>query len=184
MTWAGRESHLFIAFTFIQALSFHDSHPVPSVDAMFLSFFKAEVHSTLLNKAKYIASKRFACLVVRDSLQNVERPIGVVETSIQGEASVIKYMGTDEYLYVCCMAVLPEFRRRGVALDLLTAADVMAKQWGFRKLALHVYEHNTNARKLYTRAGYEEVEKAPAWVKYFGQPRRILMVKSIASSSA
>ncbi|HEY9734689.1 MAG TPA: GNAT family N-acetyltransferase [Trichocoleus sp.] len=83
------------------------------------------------------------------------------------------------YLYLSNLAVHADFRRRGVALQLLKACERVALDWGFSDLYLHVMEDNLQARPLYCKAGYRlvQVNELP-WLRY--APRRLLMHKPLA----
>lgn len=52
------------------------------------------------------------------------------------------------------LAVLPEFRGKGVGRALLQAAEDRARRKGCCKLTLEVQEDNARARKLYQRFGF------------------------------
>jgi ribosomal protein S18 acetylase RimI-like enzyme len=62
----------------------------------------------------------------------------------------------DEY-YLANMAVLPEFRRRGIGSALLANAEEKACHAGLRKCSLIVDIENPSARLLYERNGYRVV---------------------------
>ena len=47
------------------------------------------------------------------------------------------------------------YRRRGIGLALMEAAERWARQSGVRKLELHVFPHNTPAIALYEKLGYQ-----------------------------
>jgi RimJ/RimL family protein N-acetyltransferase len=47
-------------------------------------------------------------------------------------------------------------RRRGIGRALLEAAERWAAEAGVTKLELHVFPHNTGARSLYEKCGYEQ----------------------------
>jgi len=83
-----------------------------------------------------------------------------------------------QYPYVFNLAVHPQWRRQGVAKQLLLAAEQTVKQWGFSRLYIHVLEDNQPARSLYNRIGYRLHSQEGA-VKYWlmGQPRRFLLHK-------
>jgi ribosomal protein S18 acetylase RimI-like enzyme len=83
-----------------------------------------------------------------------------------------------QYPYVFNLAVHPQWRRRGVAKQLLLAAEQTVKQWGFSRLYMHVLEDNQPARSLYNRIGYR-LHSQEGTVKYWlmGQPRRFLLHK-------
>ena len=55
------------------------------------------------------------------------------------------------------LAVIPEYRRRGVASQLVARSEMVATQWGFDELLLLVSDDNTAARELYCRRDYREV---------------------------
>lgn len=55
------------------------------------------------------------------------------------------------------LAVLPEYRGRGVGRELLRAAEERARRAGCCKLTLEVQEDNARARTLYQRFGFEDV---------------------------
>ena len=55
------------------------------------------------------------------------------------------------------LAVLPEFRGKGVGRALLRAAEEHARRKGCCKLTLEVQDDNAPARTLYQRFGFEDV---------------------------
>ncbi|MDJ0516012.1 MAG: GNAT family N-acetyltransferase [Trichodesmium sp. MO_231.B1] len=86
-----------------------------------------------------------------------------------------------EYAYLSNLAVDADYRRLGIAQQLLNFCELMVSEWGFCDLYLHVLENNHTARRLYYKAGYrlQEVE----WTfgsLVFGQPRRLLLRKSFS----
>jgi ribosomal-protein-alanine N-acetyltransferase len=52
------------------------------------------------------------------------------------------------------IAVLPEYRRRGVALQLMGAFDVLAGEWLCKRMYLEVRASNARARAFYTALGF------------------------------
>jgi ribosomal protein S18 acetylase RimI-like enzyme len=84
------------------------------------------------------------------------------------------------HLYISNLAVHAEFRRQGVALLLLETCERVALDWGFEDLYLHVMEDNLQARQLYRKAGFEQVQSKQvdlAWLRL--SPRRLLMHKPL-----
>jgi ribosomal protein S18 acetylase RimI-like enzyme len=84
------------------------------------------------------------------------------------------------YLYISNLAVKPEFRRCGVASQLLLACDRVAWRWGYTDIYLHVLEENQKARSLYEKIGYQVagMDLSPRfWC--FSPPRRLLLRKHI-----
>ncbi|MFQ5551552.1 MAG: GNAT family N-acetyltransferase, partial [Gemmatimonadales bacterium] len=87
----------------------------------------------------------------------------------------------DDSYYICGMALFPEHRGRGIGSRLLALAEEHARDKGFDKLSLLVFEQNTGAKRLYDRADYREVGRAPVYphplIHYTGDA--LLMVKKI-----
>jgi ribosomal protein S18 acetylase RimI-like enzyme len=55
------------------------------------------------------------------------------------------------------LAVVPEYRGRGIGRALLSAAETRARENGCCKLTLEVQDDNRPARSLYQRFGFEDV---------------------------
>ena len=53
------------------------------------------------------------------------------------------------------LRVDPEYRRRGIAGDLVHLLEGRARESGYAEVMLHVTEHQAAARMLYPRLGYE-----------------------------
>jgi len=58
--------------------------------------------------------------------------------------------------YIWTIEVLPAFRRRGVARELLLRVQESAQEAGSSAIELHVSERNADAMALYVAAGYAE----------------------------
>lgn len=88
----------------------------------------------------------------------------------------------DNSYYICGMALFPEYRGRGIGTRLLALAEEHARDKGFKKLSLIVFEQNTGAKQLYDRNGYREVRREAIvphpLIHYTGDA--ILMVKDTA----
>lgn len=67
--------------------------------------------------------------------------------------------------FVYNVEIYPEFRRRGYAEQAMTELEGAARSLGLRQIRLHVFGHNSAARPLYEKLGYE--------------PTNIIMVKRI-----
>lgn len=67
------------------------------------------------------------------------------------------------------LAVLPEFRGRGIGRALLVAAEERARERGCVKLTLEVLESNAPARSLYHAEGFRDFELG-------GTPQRTLFL--------
>jgi len=91
----------------------------------------------------------------------------------------------DHSYYICGMAVDEGHRGRGIGTMLLNEAERIARDLGFEKLSLIVFEQNVNARRLYERFGYAERRRHPVvphpLIHYTGDA--LLMVKSLGRSA-
>jgi ribosomal-protein-alanine N-acetyltransferase len=78
--------------------------------------------------------------------------------------------------YIGNVAVLPAFRRRGIADALLRGLDDLAKERGLRFLTLEVRAGNQAARCLYEKNGYLPAGFRPG---YYSAPKEdaVLMTK-------
>ncbi|MEG4803253.1 GNAT family N-acetyltransferase [Microcoleus sp. ARI1-B5] len=89
-----------------------------------------------------------------------------------------------DYPYLSNLAVHPEYRRQGVAQQLLSNCEDTAREWGFSEIYLHVLENNHGARQLYYQAGYRLQQVDWHWTYWLlGQPRRLFLRKQISLSS-
>lgn len=66
----------------------------------------------------------------------------------------------DNSYYVCGVAVFPEYRGRGIGTRLMAKAEERAREKGFSKLSLIVFEKNSGAKRLYERLSYYEAARA------------------------
>ena len=97
---------------------------------------------------------------------------------------MVKEVEVDEY-FINNVAVLPNFRRRGVGKLLMNLAEKLAKESGLNKCALTVEINNEPAVKLYQQLGYQivgtvKVEKLERMIGFEGLYR---MVKVLAENS-
>jgi ribosomal protein S18 acetylase RimI-like enzyme len=87
------------------------------------------------------------------------------------------------HLYVSNLAVQADYRRQGIARQLLRACDRVAIEWKIPDLYLHVLENNYAARQLYAQAGYR-LERTDVGIGslLLGQPRQLFLHKRLSSS--
>jgi len=72
-----------------------------------------------------------------------------------------KYLEAPDTWYICGVALLPDYRGRGIGAGLMQTARQQARQFGYKRLSLVVFEENTAAVRLYRRLGYETIKRAP-----------------------
>jgi ribosomal protein S18 acetylase RimI-like enzyme len=113
--------------------------------------------------------------------------LGVVEVGVQDEADVLQHLQRSQlpsngtYAYITSMAVAPHLRRCGVGRALLQAAEQQAANWEQELVALHVYENNAPAIRLYERHGMRCYAQDPAWKAMLGGKVRQLMIKPVSA---
>jgi len=84
--------------------------------------------------------------------------------------------------YISNLAVSPNYRRQGIARQLLHSCEQMTTQWGRHNIFLHVLENNHQAKRLYEQCGYQLDRVEPSLTAFiFNKPRRLLLRKSITS---
>lgn len=111
-------------------------------------------------------------------------PMHTDPTEVESDPVLAPYsrLEEDDSYYICGMAVMPEYRGRGLGTRLLALAEEQAVNKGFDKLSLVVFEQNSGAKKLYDRHGYREAGREAVFphplIHYTGDA--ILMVKELA----
>jgi ribosomal-protein-alanine N-acetyltransferase len=65
--------------------------------------------------------------------------------------------------YLQNLAVLPDFRRMGVALQLMIGFDGISAEWGCRKMRLEVRSSNRPARDFYAKMGFAYVSRSKGY---------------------
>jgi ribosomal protein S18 acetylase RimI-like enzyme len=105
---------------------------------------------------------------------------GTVEMAVRSRLAW--QVPNSEYPYLSNLAVHPQYRRLGIAQQLLCSCEQTALQWGFSEIYLHVLENNYAARQLYDRAGYRVEQVDGHWSSWLlRQPRRLFLRKQLSS---
>ncbi|AEM39474.1 ribosomal-protein-alanine acetyltransferase [Pyrolobus fumarii 1A] len=78
--------------------------------------------------------------------------------------------------HIISLAVLPEYRRRGIATKLMEAAmDSLKREYGAQEVYLEVRVSNTPAIKLYEKLGFRKIHVIPRY--YFDGEDAYLMAR-------
>ncbi|EKU97669.1 acetyltransferase [Leptolyngbya sp. PCC 7375] len=87
----------------------------------------------------------------------------------------------DNSYYICGVALFPDYRNQGIGTQLMQLAENHAVAKGFTQLSLIVFEQNVDAKRLYARLGYQEIDRETVvphpLIHYVGDA--ILMVKTV-----
>nr|WP_242065703.1 GNAT family N-acetyltransferase [Leptolyngbya sp. FACHB-239] len=127
-------------------------------------------------------TSNYACLVAIDTTHRDELIVGTVEVGIRSANPW--QPKTSQYIYLSNLAVREEFRRQGIAEQLLLACEPYVESWGYRQIYLHVLETNQAAKALYFKLGYRLEEIQLSWDWFLGKPRRMLLRKEMRSTHA
>ena len=121
------------------------------------------------------------CLVTTTIEQNKSLIIGTVEISLRTSL----WAPTPQYPYISNLAVRENYRRQGLASNLLQKCEQIAFGWGYDQIQLHVLEQNKIALQLYLGHGYQIIKREPQWLNLF-QPgsTRILLRKKLTNANS
>lgn len=109
-----------------------------------LKIFRQEIEE--YNQSK----KNFTCFVAKDEHHKYAGIIWLANRDGPSNYGLIH-----DAAWVYDIVVEPEFRRRGLGCQLLTAGETWAYSQGYAYLGLHVFGHNKPAIALYHKCGYE-----------------------------
>ncbi|MEM8503363.1 MAG: GNAT family N-acetyltransferase [Cyanobacteria bacterium P01_D01_bin.1] len=129
------------------------------------------------------SASQYVCLVATtvdpESAQSVD-VVGTAEIS-QRPCEAWRLL-PPKRAYISNLAISADYRRQGVAHQLLRASEKIALSWGFHRVYLHVMADNPAARALYTQAGYRECAVSNPVLSGLGlRPQRLLLSKRIES---
>jgi ribosomal protein S18 acetylase RimI-like enzyme len=101
--------------------------------------------------------------------------VGTIEVGVRNAHDRLR-----RYAYISNLAVSKDFRRRGVAKELLEECEQITKVWGYTQLHLHVMADNTGGRNLYQKLGYEVVSTEFVWsIIPWNRPQRLFLRKQL-----
>jgi ribosomal protein S18 acetylase RimI-like enzyme len=169
----------------ILALSFHGREGF--VDWIY-PLLRLGIYEDLKNRLR-CRSEHYICLIAETVSCDSETPdrfanpgdcvAGTVEMALRSRLPW--QVPSADYPYLSNLAVHPQYRRLGIARQLLCSCEQTALQWGFSEIYLHVLENNHAARQLYDRAGYRLEQVDGHWSAWLlGQPRRLFLRKQLS----
>ncbi|MDC0935487.1 GNAT family N-acetyltransferase [Pirellulales bacterium] len=108
---------------------------------------RADVRENLIPELRKVAMR--VVLLAMDS----DRAVGVAVCFLGFSTFAARPL-----LNIHDLAVLPEYRGKGIGTALLEAAEAAARERGCCKLTLEVFDDNKRARALYESIGYRDYE--------------------------
>jgi ribosomal protein S18 acetylase RimI-like enzyme len=107
-----------------------------------------------------------------------DRVVGTVEVGVR--TTNYRQPTHHRYVYISNLAVSRDFRRRGIAQELLTNCEQLTRSWGYTELHLHVMASNERGRNLYQKLGYEIVSSESIWsILPWHRPERLFLRKQL-----
>jgi N-acetylglutamate synthase-like GNAT family acetyltransferase len=108
--------------------------------------------------------------------------IGTVEMSVRPQISLSLQTWFRSFPYLSNLAVLPTYRRHGIASRMIAACETTAKQWGYQGIYLHALENNNAAVRLYQKLGFITYRRElnPLAI-LLQQPQHVLLYKALSS---
>jgi ribosomal protein S18 acetylase RimI-like enzyme len=129
--------------------------------------------------------QRFSRSLIRSLTRNPNCRTWVADCGEELAAfAILDRSGVDatQAAYIITIEVLPQFRRKGIAIELLRRLEESAREMGLLHIELHVSERNPDAQRLYERGHYTRVRVEP---KYYGRNESAwLYRKTLAASES
>jgi ribosomal protein S18 acetylase RimI-like enzyme len=117
---------------------------------------------------------------LRESVDDVRTAMqaGGAVLAFLGDAAVAsaRFLPENEELYVGRVAVLPAWRRRGIASALMRYLEDLGRSQGKRSVRIGVRESLPSNIALYESLGYEEIKREP-----HGADRSVTMRKGLSA---
>lgn len=115
-------------------------------------------------------------------------PVGRSESIVVGTVELnVRYVNAQAIAatkapYISNLAVTPQYRRLGIARQLLKRCEVQVQRWNYGNIALHVLENNTAGKQLYTQCGYQITQREKTLrSQLFNHPCRLFLQKNLSS---
>jgi ribosomal protein S18 acetylase RimI-like enzyme len=122
-------------------------------------------------------SQQQVCSIAVYTDRGKSQVIGTIELGVRTAHFRQPY---HRYVYISNLAVSRDFRRRGVAQELLKNCEQLTKSWGYPDLYLHVMGNNERGRSLYQKLGYEAVSSELVWsILPWRRPERLFLRKQL-----
>lgn len=118
-----------------------------------------------------------ACLPLENTSQSLI--VGTVEVAVKYVSG--RVIAPMKLPYISNLAVAPDYRRLGIARQLLQRCEVQVQRWHYGSIGLHVLETNQGAMELYRQLGYQVQQTEQtlgSW--FFAQPKQLFLQKNLS----
>lgn len=103
--------------------------------------------------------------------------VGTCEIALRSPAL---WSNAAQYPYISNLAVHQNYRRSGIAHQLLAKCEEIALEWGYSETRLHVLDSNDAAKQLYCNNSYQISQIEAHWHNiWFDYSPRLLLKKQI-----
>ena len=124
----------------------------------------AKLHQQCFEKAWY--EKAFASLLCLPTTRG-----------FLNENAFVLFSVCDDQAEILTLGVIPDARKKGIALSLLNYSFDELKKAGVKEIFLDVNVNNSAARKLYEKAGFEQISVRKNYYDEAGQKSDALVLK-------
>jgi ribosomal protein S18 acetylase RimI-like enzyme len=153
--------------------------------AWFTPLFKLGIAEDLRNRirprvaiASYQKPQQQVCSVAIDRGRLSQQVVGTVEVGVR--TAERRRPSNYRYVYLSNLAVSRDFRRHGVAQELIKTCELLTIEWGYTEIYLHVMGNNDRGRNLYQKLGYELVSSEFVWsILPWHRPERLYLRKQL-----
>ncbi|MGY6529051.1 MAG: GNAT family N-acetyltransferase [Cyanobacterium sp.] len=126
----------------------------------------------------YSNNSDYCCLiaVIPATTTEKEKIVGTLEISLR---KISGWSNKQKSPYISNLAVKKEFRRQGIATQLLEKCEEIAHNWGHKNLSLHVLAENKTGQTVYLQNGYTiKQEETNLYSLFIKSKRRLLLEKT------
>lgn len=155
---------------------------------LFYPFWRMALREDIYHRLQR-RSPHYCCLVAVVSTAETaatEAPtlVGTVEMSLRPQFSLPISTWFRSFPYLSNLAVLPAYRRQGIASRMITLCETTALEWGYQDLYLHALDDNNSACALYRKLNFSVCHtEVSLSTLLLGQPRQVLLHKTLCSNA-
>lgn len=156
-------------------------HPQTGLSRWFFPLLRLSIYEDFRQRLRSSHSPDYTCLVAVASGETQPKVLGTVEVALRPTYFLL--ISNHPHPYLSNLAVNEDYRRQGIAQNLLLACERIVVEKGYHDLYLHVLDSNYPAKQLYLKAGYRVQSTEPAWCSWFlRRPRRLLLHKNLPAA--